>query len=111
MKGKILTTVVACLVGSAHAQWTFDNSLDRPFDMKKNLTNKTLVTVKYFPAKKVQEACDAQSRAYGYSGMGGPVIACSWYWEDHCVIIVPELAEMRTIGHEFMHCLQNHWHD
>jgi hypothetical protein len=111
MKRKILTAVVAMLVGSAHAQWAFDNTLGRQFDMKKNLTNTTTVTVKYFPASKVQEACDAQSRVFGYKGMGGPVLACSWYWEDRCYIIVPEIAEMRTIGHEFMHCLQNKWHD
>ena len=77
MKRKILTTVVALLVGSAHAQWAFDNTLSRQFDMKKNLTNTTTVTLKYVPANKVQEACDNQSRIFGYKGMGGPVLACS----------------------------------
>ena len=111
MKIEALAISMIFAAGSCFAQWNFDNSLSRQFDMKKNLTNNTTVTLKYVSANKVQEACDNQSRIFGYKGMGGPVLACSWYWEDRCFIIVPEIAEMRTIGHEFMHCLQNKWHE
>jgi len=109
MKRKILTTVIAMLVGSAHAQWAFDNSPARVFDMKKNITNKTTVILSY--AKDVQKACEAKSRELGYGGFGYGVRACSWFFNDRCIVIVSEQVEMSTIGHEMMHCLQGHWHE
>ena len=108
MKHKLLSAVIMLAVGTAHAQWTFDNSPERVFDMKKNITNKTTVILSY--AKDIQKACETKSRELGYGGYGYPVRACSWFYDDRCIVIVPEQVEMRTIGHEMMHCLQGNWH-
>jgi hypothetical protein len=78
--------------------------------MKKNETSKTTVEIRYVKASQIQAACDAQSRKYGFAGFPGGALACSWNWPDKCVMILPEKVDMRTVGHEFMHCLQGSWH-
>jgi hypothetical protein len=106
---KILAASLMLAVSTAQAQWEFDNSPSRVFDMKKNITNKTTVILSY--AKDIQKACEAKSRELGYGGFGYEVQACSWFFNDRCIIVVPEKTQMSTIGHEMMHCLQGHWHD
>ena len=97
-------------VGVSAQTWDFNNSGSRIFDMSKNQTEKTVVTVRYVPAAKLLEACNAQSREFGYNGFPGGALACSWNWPDRCYIILPEKVDMRTVGHEFLHCLQGQWH-
>lgn len=110
MKHKLLSAVIMLAAGTAHAQWDFDNSGSRIFDMKKNETSKTTVEIRYVKASEIQAACDAQSRKYGFNGFPGGALACSWNWPDKCLMILPEKVDMRTVGHEFMHCLQGAWH-
>jgi hypothetical protein len=110
MKHKLLSAVVMLAVGTAHAQWDFDNSGSRVFDMRKNETSKTTVEIRYVKASEIQAACDAQSHKYGLGGFPGGAMACTWNWPDRCVMILPEKVDMRTVGHEFMHCLQGSWH-
>lgn len=97
-------------VGAPAQTWDFNNSGSRIFDMSKNQTEKTVVTVRYVPAARILEACNAQSREFGFNGFPGGALACSWNWPDRCYIILPEKVDMRTVGHEFLHCLQGQWH-
>ena len=110
MKHKLLLALVMLAVGTAHAQWDFDNSGSRVFDMKKNTTNNTTVEVRYVKASEIEAACNAQSRKFGLGGFSNGAMACAWQWPDKCLMILPEKVDMRTVGHEFMHCLQGAWH-
>lgn len=107
---KILATVLILAVSTAHAQWAFDNSPSRVFDMKNNVTAETTVEIRYVKNADIQTACDTQSRAFGYNGFPKGAMACTWFWNDRCVMILPEKVDMRTVGHEFLHCLQGNWH-
>lgn len=107
-----LLAFALCLVsGLAQAQWTYDNSPERKFDMSQNMTNRTTIEWKYVEANQVQAACEAESRRVGNNGFGYGVMACSFYWLDRCTIITARQVDMRTIGHEVMHCFQGPWHN
>ena len=107
----LLVTVILMLATSvANAQWSFDNSGGRIFDMSKNITNKTNVELKFVDQKDIQKTCDTLSRKYGNNGYGYGVLACTFFWKDKCVVVVPTKVDMRTIGHEMMHCFQGDWH-
>ena len=113
---KTLCVSVALIVTAGCGQhldygmWHFDNSPWRVFDMKKNITYKTQVVVRYVKASEIQAACDAQSRKLGFNGFPNGSLACTFYQPDRCVILLPEMVDMRTVGHEFLHCLQGNWH-
>jgi hypothetical protein len=94
----------------ALAQWSFDNSGSRVFDMSKNITNKSTIEIKYVEQKDIQKTCDTLSRKYGNNGYGYSVLACTFFWKDKCVVVVPREVDMRTIGHEMMHCFHGDWH-
>lgn len=102
--------VLMLVTSTAHAQWNFDNSGGREFDMSKNMTNKSTITIKYVEANKINQACNEESRKVGNNGYNYKVLACSFYWDNRCTIIVPKKVDMRTIGHEVMHCFQGDWH-
>jgi hypothetical protein len=114
---KTLCVSVALIVTAGCGQhldygmWHFDNSPWRVFDMKKNITNKTQVVVRYVKASEIHAACDAQSRKFGHNGFANGALACAWVTPDRCVMILPEMVDMRTAGHEFLHCLQGNWHE
>jgi hypothetical protein len=108
----LLTMVAGCGQdqNDNHGSWEFDNSPWRLFDMKQNLTNNTQVEIRYAKASEIQAVCDAQSRKFGFNGFPNGALACTWYQKDRCVMILPEKVDMRTAGHEFLHCLQGNWH-
>ena len=110
LKNLVLSVTMSLLASVVHAQWDFDNSPGRMFDMRQNLTSKTTVNISYVPASRIQAACDAQSRKFGFNGFPKGALACSWYEHDRCTMILPEKVDMRTVGHEFLHCLQANWH-
>ena len=95
----------------AIAQWSFDNSGSRVFDMSKNITQKTTIELKYVETKDMQKTCDTLSRKYGNNGYSYEVLACTFFWDNKCVVVVPKMVDMRTIGHEMMHCFQGSWHE
>jgi len=115
---KTLLVSVALIVTAGCSQhldhgltlWEFDNSPWRVFDMKKNITNKTQVVVRYVKASEIQAACDAQSHKFGFDGFPSGALACTWFTPDRCTMILPEMVDMRMAGHEFLHCLQGNWH-
>ena len=77
MKKAIATLLMLPLM--ANAQWSFDNSGGRIFDMSKNVTNKTTVELKYVEQKDVQKTCDSLSRKYGNNGPGhGSTSKAKW---------------------------------
>ena len=94
----------------ANAQWSFDNSGGRVFDMSKNITKKTTVELKYVEPQDIQKTCDSLSRKFGNNGYNYGVLACTFFWDDKCVVVVPKKVDMRTVGHEMMHCFQGDWH-
>ena len=53
MKHKLLSALIMLAVGTAHAQWDFDNSGSRIFDMKKNVTSLTTVEIRYVKASQI----------------------------------------------------------
>ena len=108
MKKALAVLLMAPLI--AHAQWSFDNSGGRVFDMSKNITSKTTVELKYVESKDIQKTCDTLSRKFGNNGYGYGVLACTFFWDNKCVVVVPKKVDMRTIGHEMMHCFQGDWH-
>ena len=95
---------------NAYAQWSFDNSGGRVFDMSKNITKKTTVELKYVEPQDIQKTCDSLSRKFGNNGYKYGVLACTFFWDDKCVVVVPKKVDMRTVGHEMMHCFQGDWH-
>ena len=108
MKKAIVTLLMLPLM--ANAQWSFDNSGGRVFDMSKNLTKKTTIELKYVEPKDIQKTCDTLSRKFGNNGYNYGVLACTFFWDDKCVVVVPKKVDMRTVGHEMMHCFQGDWH-
>ena len=110
MKHKILVATLILTIGTAHAQWNFDNSPSRVFDMSKNITPESKIRVEYVDNSEIGRRCDQQSRAYGFGGYPVYPLACTWYWKDRCHVIVPKNVDMRTFGHELLHCYQGSWH-
>jgi hypothetical protein len=108
MKKAIVTLLMLPLM--ANAQWSFDNSGGRVFDMSKNITKKSTVELKYVEPNDIQKTCDTLSRKFGNNGYNHGVLACTFFWDDKCVVVVPKKVDMRTIGHEMMHCFQGDWH-
>jgi len=108
MKKAIATLLMLPLM--ANAQWSFDNSGGRVFDMSKNITKKTTIELKYVEPKDIQKTCDTLSRKFGNNGYNYGVLACTFFWDDKCVVVVPKKVDMRTVGHEMMHCFQGDWH-
>ena len=108
MKKILLTLLAVPLV--AQAQWDFDNSGGRVFDMSKNFTSKTTITLRY--VDNVEKECNAESKRLGGNGFGNSgAMACSFWYESKCTIITAKKVDMRTIGHEVMHCFQGSWHN
>ena len=108
MKKAIVTLLMLPLM--ANAQWSFDNSGGRVFDMSKNITKKSTVELKYVEPNDIQKTCDTLSSKFGNNGYNYGVLACTFFWDDKCVVVVPKKVDMRTIGHEMMHCFQGDWH-
>ena len=73
---------------NAYAQWSFDNSGGRVFDMSKNITKKSTVEIKYVEPQDIQKTCDAMSRGYGNKGYNYGVLACTFFWDNKCVVVV-----------------------
>ena len=107
----IVFLIILMAPSIAFAQWSFDNSGSRVFDMSKNITKKTTIELKYVESKDIQKTCDSMSRKFGNNGYIYGVLACTFFWDNKCVVVVPKMVDMRTIGHEMMHCFQVSWHE
>jgi hypothetical protein len=109
---RLLSFTLCLVTGLAQAQWTYDNSPTRQFDMSRNIINRTTIEWRYVEHPgQVQAACEAESRRAGNGGFGYGVMACSFFYIDRCTIITARQVDMRTIGHEVMHCFQFNWHN
>jgi hypothetical protein len=108
MKKALLALLVFPL--SVHAGWAFDNSGERMFDLRKNETSKTTITIQNVDPKHMQKECNAYSRKIGNSGVNYQPLACAFWTKNTCHIIMPHRVDMRTVGHEVMHCFQGDWH-
>jgi len=94
----------------AHSQWAFDNSPYRKFNATKNTAETVAITWRFVEAKDIQAACEAESRRIGNNGYSYAVEACTFMWPDRCTIITGRIVDMRTMGHELLHCFQGDWH-
>lgn len=95
---------------TAMAGWDFDNSGSRTFDMRKNESKSVQVTIESVNANDIQKACDAKSKQMGFGGFNYTPLACSFWRGKTCHVIMPHNVDMRTVGHEVMHCFQGDWH-
>ncbi len=91
-------------------QWDFDNSGSRIFDMRKNEQKKITIIIESVDPKDMQAACNKKSKQLGNGGFNTPMLACSFWEGKNCHIIMPHKVDMRTVGHEVMHCFQGSWH-
>lgn len=99
--------LVALMMQSAVAFGSND-SPTVPFDATKNVTETMIITWK--PVSNVQAACEAASRANGYTGFGFAVNACAFWKDNTCTVITKKNPTMHTLGHEVRHCFQGNWH-
>lgn len=106
-----ITFLLFLLTSTVQAQWAFDNTGGRVFDMRKNDTTKTTITFKSVPEDQVQKECDTHSKKLGNGGFNFVPLACTFWTKNSCTVITAHKVDMRTIGHEVMHCLQGNWHD
>ena len=91
------------------------NTLENPhetFSVAKVNSNHIALTV--IASKNVQATCDAESKKRGYGGFGRAVEACS-FWDsssinNKCTVVLPEMTNFHTLGHELRHCLKGNWH-
>jgi hypothetical protein len=91
------------------------NTLENPhetFSIAKVNSNNIALTV--IASKNVQATCDAESKKRGYGGFGRSVEACSFWdassFNNKCTVVLPEVTNFHTIGHELRHCLKGNWH-
>ena len=105
-----LSTFLFSLSINAFAQWDFDNSGGRIFDMRKNSQTVLTITLESVDPKRITEACNRMSRSFGNSGFAYEPLSCAFWKGKTCHIILPHKVDMRTIGHEVMHCFQGDWH-
>jgi len=103
--------IVLCLVTTtAQAQWSFDNRGEREFDAAKNSHQTMTITWRYVDAKDIGRVCNEESKRRGFGGFGAASEACSFWENNVCTIVTPRRVEMRTVGHEVLHCYQGNWH-
>lgn len=110
MRSLICGLFAFCLSNQSWAQWNFDNSGSRTFDMRFNANQSVKITLESVAPSEIRKACDRKSRELGSGGFSYEPIACAFWKGKTCHIIVPHKVDMRTIGHEVMHCFQGDWH-
>jgi hypothetical protein len=103
-------TFLLAVSSNVYAQWDFDNSGGRNFDMRQNTQKSVKITLESVAPSEIRKACDRKSRELGNGGFSYEPIACAFWTGKTCHIIVPHKVDMRTIGHEVMHCFQGDWH-
>jgi hypothetical protein len=109
---KKLLALILFLPLTATAQWQFDNSGGRIFDMRDNKRKTISITIESVDPKDIKAACNKKSLEFGYGGFNNVVpMACAFWRGKSCHIIMPHKIDMRTVGHEIMHCYQEDWHN
>ncbi len=103
-------SVKSSLTIDSNSGWNFDNSGSRIFDMRKNEHKRIAITIESVDLKNIQAACNKKSHELGNGGFQTPMLACSFWEGKSCHIIMPHKVDMRTVGHEIMHCYQGSWH-
>jgi hypothetical protein len=96
---------------SSHAANTLENPHEA-FRFTKVHSNN--ITVTLITTKNVQATCNVQSKKRGFGGFSEAVEACS-FWDsssvnNKCTVVLPEVTNFHTIGHEVRHCFQGNWH-
>jgi hypothetical protein len=103
MRGIYFSMVVICLV----PLWSFQ-VLASSFDAKKNLRN--TVTITWEVVSDINKACASEYAKYG-AKLNHKVDACAVWKGRTCRILTKRRPTEADVGHEVMHCFQEHFHD
>lgn len=72
------------------------------------------ISVTLITTKNVQATCNLESKKRGFGGFLEAVEACSFWdsssFNNKCTVVLPEVTNFHTIGHEVRHCFQGNWH-
>jgi hypothetical protein len=94
-----IATPAAAIVDNPHT----------PIDAKKNRYKSITLTWRY--ADNVQAACNKEGFRRGFKEeFPNKIEACAYWRENNCLIITKRTTNMHTIGHEVLHCFQEHFH-
>ena len=103
---------VLLLAPVPYAVAALESSPTELYSLRKLMTNQVVVDV--VVVKNIREACEKESHERGLGGFGRDMSACSFWtrFVDHytCKVLVPENTNNDTLGHEFRHCIQGHFH-
>ena len=109
-----LKVILAALLFAAtpYADADLESSPTELYSLKKLMTDKAMINI--VVVKDIVQACEKESRELGLGGFGYSLSACS-FWsrvQGHhsCTIFVPENTNNDTLGHEYRHCIQGHFH-
>ena len=105
-KAIVLLSLLAFNV--AYASPLVSNDPTKMYDLRKG-TNRTM-TIEWRTVKEPLKVCNAESKRLGNNGFAYTVQACAFWTQTHCTIITGETDNHDSIGHEFRHCFQGHWH-
>ena len=83
---------------------------EAPFDARKVMNEKTIITWRRVDVNDVQKTCEAESRKRGLGGFGYRVYACSFWEADRCDIFTSKTPTLHDLGHETRHCFQGAFH-
>lgn len=78
------------------------------YDAKKNKTSSMMITWVF--VDDVNKACAAEYAKYS-SKLKYKVDACAVWTANKCKIITKRRPTEEDVGHEIMHCFQEHFHD
>lgn len=91
------------------------NTLENPHEaFRFTKVHSNNITVTLITTMNVQATCNVESKKRGFGGFAEAVEACS-FWEsssvnNKCTVVLPEVTNFHTIGHEVRHCFQGNWH-
>lgn len=85
-----------------------ENSFARSFDAKKNLRN--VMNITWEVVADVNKECAAEYAKYG-AKLPYKMDACAVWKGKTCKIITKRFPTEADVGHEVMHCFQEHYHN
>lgn len=110
--------IVTALVMSTFAHAEMEKSPTMHWQVTKNMTNKTEVTI--VNSEWVEKDCQKESVRRGQGGFAPLgknqfMEGCSFWYKDqndkhYCTIILGKTTNNDILGHEMRHCLQGSFH-
>lgn len=106
---------LATLLTTTTASAALEKSPMEKYSIKNRNYDAFSVEIKVVKNNKVRETCEKYSRDLGLGGFGYAMNACAFWYEikgenKHCLVILPEMVNNDTLGHEFRHCFVGNFH-